>query len=129
MPANTSPIFTLTARSDVAQVTAANGNRDGTGTIVTVAAAGANGTRIDLIRVQAIVTTTAGMVRLFIHDGTNMRLYKELPISAVTVSATVDGYSVNYRPDEPIVLPSGYSLRASTNNAEAMNVFIHGGDF
>jgi hypothetical protein len=129
MPANTTPIFTLTPRADVGQVVTANTARDGTGTVATIASAGANGTRIDLIRVQAIVTTTAGVVRLFIHDGTNFRLYKELLIPAATPSTTVEAYSVSYRPDEPLVLPSGYSLRASTHNTETFNVHVHGGDY
>lgn len=129
MPANTSPIFSLVARSDVAQVTTANTARDGTGAVVSICAAGTNGTRIDLIRVQAIVTTTAGVVRLFINNGTNIRLYKELLIPATTPSTTVEAYSVNYRPDEPLVLPSGYSLQASTEKTETFNVIVHGGDY
>jgi hypothetical protein len=127
--ANTTPIFTLTPRQDVGQVVTANTNRDGTGTIATIATAGANGTRIDLIRVQAIGTTTTGVVRLFIHDGTNYRLYKEILISAVTPGTTIEAYSYNFRPEEPLALPTGYSLRASTHNAETFNIHIHGGDY
>ena len=129
MPANTTPIYTNVARADIGQLSIANTNRDGTGTVVTVATAGANGTRIDLIRICATVTTTAGVVRLFIYDGTNYRLYREILVTAITPSTTVEVYSFSFRPDEPLILPSGYSLRASTHNGETFNVHIHGGDY
>jgi hypothetical protein len=129
MSANTTPIFTLTPRQDVGQVTTANVNRDGTGTPVVIATAGANGTRIDLIRVQAVGATTVGVVRLFIYNGVNIRLYKEILIPAVTPSTSIEAYSFNFRPEEPLVLPSGYSLQATTNNTETFNIHVHGGDY
>ena len=129
MPANTQPIFTLTPRADVAQVTTANTARDGSGTPVTICTAGANGTRIDLVRICATGTTTAGVVRLFIHNGTSAFLYDEILVSAITPSTTVAVFEADYRPAEPIVLPTGYSLRATTHNTETFNILVHGGDY
>lgn len=121
-------------RCAIAQVTAANTNRDGTGTVVIVFTAGASGSRIERVVIQATGTTTAGMVRLFIHDGTNARLYEEIPIPATTPSATVMATATTVEAFSvptlfPIVLPTGYSLRAATNNAETFNVIAMGGDF
>jgi hypothetical protein len=129
MPPNTTPIFTLTPVAAVGQVSVANPDRDGTGTIATIYTPGSDGGRIEYVRVQATGTTTDGVVRLFIHNGTNARLWKELLVAATTPSTTVAAFSTEFVPTEPLVLPTGYSLRASTHNAETFNVFVHGGDF
>jgi hypothetical protein len=122
------PKFTSTPRYAAAVVSAANTNRDGTGTIVDVITGVAAGTKIFEVVVQATVTTTAGMVRLYVYDGTNSRLFDEVPISAVTVSASVAGerYAMSY---DNLVLPSAsHKLQASTHNAESFNVIALGGD-
>lgn len=127
-----SPIFATTPRIGLAQVSAANTNRDGTGTIVTVFSAGALGSRIDSIELTATVTTTAGVIRLFLNDGTNTRLWKEILVTAITPSASVAVYSYHLDlsdPDDTLLLPVGWSLQASTHNAEAINIAAIGGDF
>lgn len=121
--------YANTPRAAVAQVTAANTARDGTGTIVTVFTAGTSGSRVDDIVITATGNTTAGMIRLFLHDGTNARLWMEIPVSAVTVSATVAGWTTSLL-NQALILPNGWSLRASTHNAETFNVFVdRAGDF
>lgn len=128
----TSPQFASTPRTAVAQVTAANTGRDGTGTIVSVITGGTNGTRIDSVQIVAAGTTTAGMVRLYLHDGTNTRVIDEIPVTAITPSATVQTFLTTrqYSLTQPVILPSSsWSLRASTHNAETFNVFAIGGDF
>jgi len=129
MAANTTPIFTITPKVGMVQISTANTNLDGTGTIGTAITGAANGTRINRVDIKAIVTTTAGMIRLFISDGTNHRLWKEVPVTAITPSATVAAFSAEVVPTEPLVLPSGYSLRAATHNAETFNVIAHAGDY
>jgi hypothetical protein len=127
-----SPNFAATPRHAVGQVSAANTARDGTGTIVTVLTAGASGSRVDQIRIQAAGTTTAGVVRLFIHDGSNARLFREVMVTAITPSASVEAWSAAIDLSSAglaLILPTGYSLRASTNNAETFNVFVIGADF
>lgn len=131
---SSTPQFTATPKLGQAQLSTANTNRDGTGTIATVFTAGVAGSRIDAIALKAAVATTAGMVRLFIHDGTNTRLLTELPVVAVTPSATVPAWESQLNSNSmsqvlPIILPSGHSLRAATNNAEAINILASGGDF
>lgn len=126
--------YASTPRLAVAQIATANTGRDGTGTIGTVFTAGASGSRIDAIYLKAVGTTTAGMIRLFIHDGTNARLLTEVPVTALTPSATLPAWESQMTLSMmsnlfPILLPTGYSLRASTNNAETFNVMALGGDF
>lgn len=132
MPANTSPIFPLTPKIGLGQVSAANTNRDGTGTLVNILTGGANGTRIHRITIRATVTTTAGMVRLFIYDGSSVtRLWREVPVSAITPSASVEAFSANLElfGELALHLPANYVLRAATHNAEAINVIAEGGDY
>ena len=127
--ANSVPRFIADPVVGIAAISTANPNRDGTGTMGTVATAPATGMVIDLIRVKASATTTAGMVRLFIHDGSTARLYDEVAVTAITPSATVKSFEAEVAPTTPLILPSGYSLRASTEQAEAFNVYAIGGNY
>jgi hypothetical protein len=121
--------YAATPRAALGQVVTANTARDGTGTIATVFTAGGNGSRIDDIKIQALATTTAGVVRLFLHDGTNARLWQEVMVTAVTPSTTVEAWSFTLL-NQALILPNGWSLRASTNNAEGFNVIVtRAGDF
>lgn len=121
--------YAATPKTAVAQVTTANTARDGTGTLATVFTAGTSGSRIDDIAIIATGTTTAGMVRLFLHDGTNARLWREVAVSAITPSATVSPFS-SLLGNLALVLQSGWSLRASTEKAETFNVLVtRAGDF
>jgi len=123
-----SPVFAVTPIIGMNQVSVANTNRDGTtGTYVNLVTAAASGTRIAEIVTQATVTTTAGMVRLFLTDGSTTRMFDEIAISAATVSASVKGNRVSTLYTN-VVIPSGWSIKASTNNAEAINVFALGAD-
>ncbi|MFD0669727.1 hypothetical protein ACT80S_18555 [Ramlibacter sp. MAHUQ-53] len=128
------PAYAATPKCGIGQISTANTARDGTGTIGTVFTAGANGSRIDAIDLKATGTTTAGMVRLFIHNGTTAYLLTEVPVVAITPSATLPAWEALLNANSmsqvlPIILPTGYSLRAATNNAETFNVTAFGGDF
>lgn len=131
---STTANYASTPKCGIGQISTANTNRDGTGTIGTVFTAGASGSRIDAISLKAVGTTTAGAIRLFIHDGTNARLLTEVPVVAITPSGTLPSWETQMNTNTmtqvlPIILPTGYSLRASTNNAETFNVIAVGGDF
>lgn len=126
--------YAATPKIGIGQISTANTNRDGTGTIRTILTAGASGSRVDAIVVKATGTTTAGTVRLFIHDGVNARLLTELPVVAVTPSATLPAWEVQLNASTmsqllPFALPTGYSLWASTEKAETFNLIAFGGDF
>lgn len=130
MVANVSPAFPDTVNDGVVAISTANTNRDGTGTMGTVLTAGADGTRIEKVVIEATGTTTAGMVRLFLHNGTTAFLIFEQIIAAVTPSGTVkaEHYTITGAPF-PLTIPSGWSLRASTHNAENFNVFGFGANY
>ena len=127
-----SPAFVATPKVGIMAISTANTNRDGTGTIGTVLSAGASGSRIENVNIKATGTTTAGMVRLFIHDGSTAHLLIEIPVIAITPAATLPAFQATVSAQNsdvfPLIIPTGYSLRASTNNAESFNVIAQGGD-
>lgn len=128
----TDPQFTSVVRAAVKLVSAANTNRDGTGTLVDILAGGTNGTRVERVEITARGTTTAGVIRLYLNDGTTAFLIREILVTAITPSTSLAVFSaqVLFNLDSLILLiPSGYKLQASTHNAENFNVAAYGGDF
>lgn len=127
----TSPSFAATPRSiDHAAVTAANTNRDGTGTIVTIATGSASGFKVLSVVAKAEVTTTAGMIRLFIStdSGSTWDLFDEMEVPAVTPSASLSSSRVSRNYNDLVLTGTTNRLGASTHNAEAHTVFALGAD-
>lgn len=137
MPANTSPIFTLTPNVTVGNtITTANTAKDGTGTVVTVFTAGANGAKVDSVLARPTGAATATVLRVFLNNGssnttaTNNSLIGELTlptIGAVTEVAAQPTYEL------PInrVIPAGYkiNLTIGTTTATPYQVTAWGADF
>lgn len=126
MALRTAPVFTKPLAPDVAQVSVANAARDGTGTIVTLSTGIADGKRIENVRIKAIVTTTAGAIRLFYSPdgGVTNRLIAEITVTAITVAAGTPAFEADWVPPGGFMDLVGTNdmLRASTNNAEAANL-------
>jgi hypothetical protein len=122
------PQFATTPRIGLGQVTAANTNRDGTGTLVNIITGVAAGTRIQEVVIQATGTTTAGMVRLYLFDGTNNRLFDEFVVSAITVGASTAAFRTSKSYDNLTLPSASWILKASTHNAETFNVNALGAD-
>lgn len=121
--------FASTPRSKNATISAANTNRDGTGTIVAVWDSTANGSRVDRIEVKAVAATTAGMVRAFKRFSAGpWKLWREYPVAAATPSATVKSFEAI---DDEIadILDTGEEIGFATHNAETFEVFVKGGAF
>lgn len=131
MAVTATPIFVQAPRGEIVNFSTANTGRDGSGTLATLWTPGANGSIIDHIDVCATGTTTAGVVRLFVFDGSTYRLWKELLIPAKIPSTTIAAYSTSVDcslPSNSLVLASGRILKASTHNAEGFNILTCGGD-
>lgn len=116
--------FFSTPRTAVTQVTTANTNRDGTGTIATVITGAANGTRVDDIEISAVASSAAGVVRLYLHDGTNSRLLREILVGTITASNTVAAFNSRLTDLGIILASASWSIRASTHNAETFNICV-----
>jgi hypothetical protein len=128
---SSTPQFVALPQSFAVSITTANTARDGTGTLALLATgAVAPGTRIDKIRVQASGTTTAGVIRYFLDDGTTKRLLKERLVTAITPSATVAAFEDEWSIPDGIILPNAsWSIKVGTHNAENFNVVASGGNF
>lgn len=128
--ANT-PTYAANPRSiDRAAVSAANTNRDGSGTIVSIATGSAAGFKVQEVVAQATVTTTAGMIRLFIStdSGSTWKLFDEMPVGAVTVAASTPAYRFSKNYQNLVLTGTTNRLGASTHNAEAFEVYALGAD-
>lgn len=115
-------------KPDMARLTAANTNRDGSGTLVQVTAGTAQGVVTEQIRVTAEGATTAGMVRFFLSNdgGASKRLLTEVSISAITPSATLAAFSTTVDALTGLTLYDPQTiLYATTHNAEVFNIFHH----
>ena len=101
----------------------------------TIVTAGSSGTRIDYIEVQGVANTSAGLVNLFVYDGTNYILWNQVPVQAVTQSNTTPAFVATLSSNGnanimPLTLPTGHSLRAATSVTQTgVRVTAYGGDF
>lgn len=139
MPANTTPIFTLTPKAATANIAAANTARDGSGTLVTLFTAGANGSRIDFITFTSSQATPAAsaarVMRVFLTDesGNNPRLISEVVLSAVTASNTAIGSTSTITFTNGLIINAGQIIRVSQSiygsAADATDVLLRGGNF
>lgn len=127
----TTAVFFATPKNGAGDLSLANTNRDGTGTLVDVIAGGTIGTKVERVIVQAKSTTTAGFVRLFLNNGTTARLIREVPVTAATPSGTVAAFrqEVDFsNPSQILVVPNGWKLQAAPQNAETFAVTAIGAD-
>ena len=116
--------------TDLVQISTANTNTDGTGTLVTAKTAGTNGSWVTKVKVKATGTTTAGVSRFYASNGTNSRLIGEAVIDANTASGTNPSFETTWYPDGGrLNLPTGWELRAAPHNAETFNLVVDGGDY
>jgi len=139
MPANTSPIFTLTPEAVTCTIAAANTARDGSGTLVDLFTAGANGSRIDFITfisAQATPAASAARVqRVFLTDtaGLNPRLVQEIVLPAVTASATAIGATSTITFTNGLVINAGQIVKVSQSVYGSANdqtqAIARGGDY
>jgi hypothetical protein len=131
----TSAQYAATPRVGSANLTTADTSLTAPTTVSTILTAGASGTRIDYIDVQGVATTVAGLINLFIFDGTNYILWAQVPVIAVTSSTTAPAFQSTLSSNVnanlmPLIIPTGYSLRATTTVAQTgVRVTAMGGDF
>ena len=139
MPANTSPIFTLTPSVEwTSNVIVANTGNLSAGTSYVVFTAGANGSYVQKIRFRHQSNNTnnvATVARVFINNGgvtstpTNNTIWDEITIAANTASQTAA--STNYELPLNFALPAGYSIYCTIGTllAGGLQVTVIGGDY
>ncbi|MBN8696473.1 MAG: hypothetical protein J0L87_08085 [Bacteroidetes bacterium] len=114
----------FTANTGWAQISTANPNLDGTGTMGTVLTGASNGTLVKSVIIKATTSTSQGMIRLFIYNGSTTRLVAEIEVPAITRSSTDESFE-KYIPID-LALESGDQLRASTEVANTFNIIAEG---
>ena len=130
MPANLSPIFPLTPVISWGKVTTANTAKDGTGTVVPVFTAGVNGARLDYLKVRALGTNVATVLRVFVNNGadktvdTNNSLIYEQTIAATTLSETAQLLDNLVTLD--LSLPAGYVVNVTIGTTVAAGLQVTG---
>lgn len=132
MPTFSGPGFGPLSAVDLVQISAANTNRDGTGTIVDVKTAGARGSSVSTVGIAAVGTTTVGFIRFFLHNGTAWRLLDggEVAVSAITPSGSIAAFTATWTPaNAPLLIPTGWKLGAATHNAETFNLIAKSADY
>lgn len=115
-----------TSNTGSVTISTANSNTDGTGTMGLVLTAGSSatykGTKINSITIQAIGSTTPGIVRIFVKNSalTKSSLIKEVLIPYRTPSSSLMAFSETiYFGDDGFDLKSDQKIYASTENAES----------
>ena len=127
--------YASTPKIGSATLTTADTSLTAPTTVGTVLTAGSSGTRIDYIDIQGVATTTACLVNLFIYDGANYILWTQVPVIAVTSSTTAPAFQATLSSNVnanimPLILPTGYSLRATVSVTQTgVRVTAQGGDF
>lgn len=146
MPANTAPIFPLVPTVTWVSGTAATAGTPGltantttdltAGTIYgPLETAGANGARIDAIKVRPLGTNVATVIRLWINNGSvttaaaNNTLFMERTLASTTVSQTTEQSDALIPMN--LSLPAGYRVYATFGTAVAagFHLTVLGGDY
>jgi hypothetical protein len=128
----TSPNFVLTPQMFRARATAANTARDGSGTIVDIVPTGSGARKIERVEIVAEGTTADGMVRLFIFNGTDYRLWREVQVNAITPSGTTRAFTAKIDlsfAGEILILEATHKLGFAPHNAETFVAHAFGGVF
>lgn len=132
----TTPTFASVPRAASALLGAAETNLQVPTTTSTVFTAGASGSKIEELVVEAsnttlTVTTVAGLVYVFLHDGTTFHLFDTIIVTAISGSATVQPFRASARYTN-LVIPTAWSVRASQSiagNASLLKFHVLGADF
>jgi ABC-type dipeptide/oligopeptide/nickel transport system permease subunit len=145
MAANTTPIFPLGQNVSWSALTAGTSYRDGTVGTTLLFTAGANGARIDQIKVRTLgAVSTASVVRFYVNNGattataTNNSLIHEVSIGTTTAGDTYAAGDIDVlisKGTDVVVpipyLPSSYTIRASlgTTISAGVQITVHGANY
>ena len=133
MAAGTSPIFpnvpvigiaSLVSNTAVTTRTAITGT---TG-LTQLTTTSTNGTRVDAITVKAQGTSVAGLLDIWVYNGTTSYLYDEIAYAAVTANTTTAS-NVATNTYSTFVLPPTYQLFVSQQVSSNVSVFAFGGQY
>lgn len=118
---------------NVKAVSIASANTDRTGASGTKYAAntaGSNGAVMHKITVEAVGTTTEGVVRIFMDTADGLFLVKEIDVTAVDLASSPDSEAFSAEVEDwGLIMPPSASLYVTTHKSEAFHVTIAGQDY
>ena len=117
----------FTANTGIAQDKTANTNLDGTGTLSTIITAADSGTYVKSVTIKTTTRALQGMVRLYVYDGTNTRLLREIQIDPHAAGSGT-WPTCSYPIQLNFFLKSGYILKSSVEVADTYNIIAEGYD-
>jgi hypothetical protein len=136
MATNTIPIYSKAGQISWSPlIKTANTARNGTGSAAVIFTAGADGARVERIRMRAAGTNVATVLRLFINNGSdpetpaNNVLYAEATLAATTLSEAamltlVEFPNTTDTTAFPLVLPAGYKILATIGTTIAAGIYL-----
>jgi hypothetical protein len=137
MAINTSPVFSKQAEIQwgATSLLAANTTKDGTGTVLTVFTAGADGAFAQRLVARPLGTNVATVLRVFVNNGgvntaaVNNSLINELTLPATTLSENTA--QPPYELALNFALPPGFKLFCTLGTAVAagFEVTVFGGSY
>jgi hypothetical protein len=110
----------------------ANTNRDGTGTLVTVYTAPAGGAEVYRMRLKATGDPADSIITVFLHDGTVYHIFDDFDIGNPAAPSAVNPAVDLERRYEDLRLPEGWSVRAGITVAPTsgwIEFFLFGAEF
>lgn len=125
--------YQMQSNLGIGQLSTANSSLSGEGSTLCFTAASASGTStggsvIKCIKIKSTNTSTGlseqGMIRLFIFDGENYHLFREISVNPTTQNGVQPTFRGLLRMNMP--LKSGYQIYATTENTNSFNVFVCG---
>lgn len=117
-----------------AALTTANTAKDGTGTVVTIFTAGADGSILNRIRYAPAGTNVPSVLRIWINDGvgltaTDSILWRERDLPATTLTEVAS--QLEYVIECGLKLPAGYRVLCAIGTSVAAGWYVsaEGGDY
>lgn len=128
----TTPAFANTVNTGGVSVSAtASGSYTAPTNTVTIFTAGASGSKIEEITCVATGNTVAGLINIYVKDGSNYWLIDQYTVTAITMSlsATAPGYYNTKRYPNLVLNANDTLVATSTVASQLVLVTAFGGSF
>jgi len=125
---NINPVFVKTPAISWGKLTTANTAKDGTGTVVCIFTAQADGSRVDKIVFQPLGTNVATVARIFINNGTdntvatNNTYIGDIALASSSLSESLEMPKTEYQFPDGLFLPAGYKVNVAIGTTVAAGI-------
>lgn len=124
----TDPVFAVTPRIGAVSIATAETSLTAPTAFGTLLTGVAAGTRVAEIVVKCAASSSAALVRVWLHDGTNYFLFDEIVVAAASSSTTVVTTRVRALYDNLVLPSASWSIRVATTISQTTHVEAFGAD-